>query len=73
MSAGAQHRRPPVSLLELTDTGRSAAEQVPVVLSEVQNAYLSGFSEGEWAQLLDMLRRLLANAERVKGAAEPAP
>jgi DNA-binding MarR family transcriptional regulator len=58
-----------VSLLELTDAGRQAVEQVPVVLSQVQNAYLSGFSEDEWLQLLGMLRRLLANADRFKGAA----
>lgn len=60
-----------VSLLALTDAGRQAAEQVPVVLSQVQNAYLSGFSEDEWLQLLGMLRRLLANADRFKGAAAP--
>ncbi len=58
-----------VSLLELTDAGRQAVEQVPVVLSQVQNAYLSGFSEDEWLQLLGMLRRLLANADRFKGSA----
>ena len=57
-----------VSLLELTDAGRQAAERVPVVLSQVQNAYLSGFTEDEWLSLLGMLRRLLANAERLKDA-----
>ena len=57
-----------VSLLELTDAGRQAAEQVPVVLSQVQNAYLSGFTEDEWLQMLGMLRRLLANAERFKAS-----
>lgn len=55
-----------VSHLQLTEEGLAAAAQVPSVLSEVQNAYLKGFSESEWLQLLDMLRRLGANAEAYK-------
>lgn len=55
-----------VSHLGLTPRGLAAAAQVPSVLSEVQNAYLKGFTETEWRQLLDMLRRLAANAEAFK-------
>lgn len=55
-----------VSHLTLTDTGLAAAAQVPHVLSQVQNAYLKGFSHEEWQQLLGMLRRLLVNAESLK-------
>jgi hypothetical protein len=55
-----------VSKLELTETGLAAAAQVPAVLSSVQNAYLKGFTHDEWQQLLDMLRRLGANAEAMK-------
>jgi len=59
-----QDRR--VSFLELTEAGKAAAAQVPPVLSDVQNAYLKGFSHAEWRQLLGMLERLLANAESAR-------
>jgi DNA-binding MarR family transcriptional regulator len=55
-----------VSHLELTPDGLAAAAKVPEVLSEVQNAYLKGFTHEEWQQLLGMLRRLGANAEAYK-------
>lgn len=56
-----------VSHLSLTDTGQAAAAQVPFVLSEVQNAYLKGFTREEWQLLLGMLSRVLANADALKG------
>lgn len=56
-----------VSHLSLTDTGQAAAAQVPFVLSDVQNAYLKGFTHEEWQQLLGMLSRVLANADALKG------
>ena len=59
-----QDRR--VSFLELTEAGMAAAAQVPPVLSDVQNAYLKGFSHAEWRQLLGMLERLLVNAESAR-------
>jgi DNA-binding MarR family transcriptional regulator len=49
--------------IELTDAGRAAAEQVPEVLSQVQNEHLAGFSEAEWEQLKSYLRRILDNAQ----------
>ncbi|MDB5892873.1 MAG: MarR family transcriptional regulator [Rhodoferax sp.] len=48
--------------LALTEAGHEAAKVVPQVLSQVQNAYLAGFSVEEWHTLKDMLRRMLANA-----------
>lgn len=56
-----------VSHLSLTDTGQAAAAQVPFVLSDVQNAYLKGFTREEWQLLLGMLSRVLANADALKG------
>jgi DNA-binding MarR family transcriptional regulator len=61
-----------VSKLELTETGLAAAAQVPAVLSSVQNAYLHGFNHTEWQQLLDMLRRMGANAEAMKSHEQAA-
>ena len=49
--------------IELTDEGRVAAQQVPEVLSRVQNEHLAGFSEAEWEQLKSYLRRILDNAQ----------
>ncbi|APW38726.1 MarR family transcriptional regulator [Rhodoferax koreense] len=54
--------------LALTDAGREAAKVVPQVLSEVQNAYLAGFSVEEWHTLKDLLRRLLDNANQQPSA-----
>ena len=42
--------------------GRTAAKEIPKVLSRVQNAYLSGFSETEFETLKIFLRRILHNA-----------
>jgi DNA-binding MarR family transcriptional regulator len=60
----AQDRR--VVDLQLTDSGRVLAAQVPPVLCEVLNAHLSGFSEAEWQQLIGLLMRLVANADRLR-------
>lgn len=49
--------------LELTEAGREAAKEIPVVLSRVQNAYLAGFTQEEFEALKGFLRRILANAE----------
>ena len=49
--------------IELTDEGRSAAKEVPYVLSRVQNEHLAGFSNEEWEQLKGYLRRILDNAQ----------
>ncbi|APE49417.1 MarR family transcriptional regulator [Delftia sp. HK171] len=61
--------------LVLTDEGRAMAAKVPQVLSSVMNAHMAGFSHDESRQLLDMLRRLLANGDAMRApeAAPPAP
>lgn len=54
--------------LELTDAGRDAAEDIPEVLCEVQNAHLAGFSVDEFTTLQDFLRRILANSHAVQAS-----
>ncbi len=49
--------------IELTEEGRTAALEVPQVLSRVQNEHLAGFSEEEWKQLRGYLQRILDNAQ----------
>ncbi len=63
----------------LTPEGEEAASRVPVVLSQVMNETLSGFSRAEWDTLKTMLQRMLDNAEsrrahdgEVEGAAAAA-
>ena len=48
--------------ISLTDDGKAAAKEIPEVLSRVQNAYLTGFSETEFDTLKIFLRRILHNA-----------
>ncbi|QJW85924.1 MarR family transcriptional regulator [Ramlibacter terrae] len=48
--------------LELTDSGREAAAQIPAELCKVQNALLQGLSVPEWEQLKSLLHRVLDNA-----------
>ena len=52
--------------VELTPEGDVAAQEVPIVLAQVLNEHLAGFSKTEWTQLKDMLRRMVVNG----GAAE---
>ena len=56
--------------LELTDAGRAAAQDIPVILSQVQNSYLAGFSEAEWHTLKGYLGRILDNAKTLQTAAD---
>ena len=49
--------------VELTPEGEVAAQEVPIVLAQVLNEHLAGFSKTEWAQLKDMLRRMVSNGE----------
>jgi Transcriptional regulators len=55
--------------LELTAAGREAAKEIPVVLSDVQNAFLQGLSVPEWQQLKSLLRRILDNGRARQAAA----
>lgn len=56
--------------LELTPEGRKAAEQIPAVLSRVQNAHLAGFSVEEWQTLKGYLHRMLDTAQTLQAATE---
>jgi len=56
--------------LELTDAGRAAAEDIPAILSDVQNAYLAGFSRDEWTALKGYLSRILDNGKTLQTAAD---
>lgn len=56
--------------LEMTREGRQAAKVVPLVLSNVQNQLLAGFSLDEWQRLKDYLRRILDNAQALPSAKE---
>ena len=49
--------------VELTPEGEVAAQEVPIVLAQVLNEHLAGFSKTEWSQLKDMLRRMVTNGE----------
>ena len=49
--------------IELTPEGEVAAQEVPVVLAQVLNEHLAGFSKTEWSQLKDMLKRMVTNGE----------
>jgi DNA-binding MarR family transcriptional regulator len=48
--------------IELTPEGTAAAQEIPKVLSGVQNALLAGFSQEEWHTLKGYLRRMLNTA-----------
>lgn len=52
--------------LRLTDAGRDVAQHVPSVLADVLNGHLQGFSETEWALMLQLLQRMLRNGEALK-------
>lgn len=56
--------------LELTDEGRAAAQEIPGVLCQVQNAHLRGFSHAEWQTLKSLLRRILENALAIQAGKE---
>jgi DNA-binding MarR family transcriptional regulator len=58
--------------LQLTAAGRAAAAQVPHVLAAVNNAFLHGFSEADWAQLRALVDRMAANGVALQ-AARPVP
>lgn len=53
--------------ITLTDAGRLAAQEIPGVLSRVQNAHLAGFSTEEFEALKGYLRRILNNARKTPG------
>jgi DNA-binding MarR family transcriptional regulator len=56
--------------IELTDEGRTAAGQIPAVLSKVLNDHLRGFSFDEWQTLKTLLTRMLGNAQQLQARRE---
>lgn len=56
--------------LALTEEGSEAAQEIPAVLSRVQNALLAGFTHEEWQTLKNYLRRMLENAQNQPAAGE---
>ena len=56
--------------LELTDTGRLAAQEIPGVLCKMQNTLLAGFSVDEWQNLKGYLRRMLDAAQNLQTPTE---
>ena len=64
--------------LTLTPAGEAVVEHVPQALADINNTYLNGFTLGEWEQLKQLLRRMLANspkslAEATEAAAADPP
>ncbi len=57
--------------IELTVAGRQAAEGIPAVLCQIQNAHLAGFSVDEFETLKGFLRRILGNAQTAAQASAP--
>ncbi len=56
--------------VELTDAGREAAQRIPAILCDVQNAHLKGFTQEEWQMLKGLLRRMLENGLAEQAARE---
>ena len=52
--------------IELTAAGAAAAQQIPAVLSRVQNTHLAGFTAEEWQTLKGLLRRVLSTAQTLR-------
>ena len=57
--------------IELTPSGVAAAQEIPAILSKVQNNYLSGFTLEEWQTLKSYLRRILDTAQTLNANATP--
>jgi DNA-binding MarR family transcriptional regulator len=57
--------------LALTKEGERVSALIPYGLSAVLNEHLQGFSTAEYKQLQSLLRRMIANGERVAGDDAP--
>jgi len=56
--------------LQLTPEGREVSKLVPAVLADVHNAHLAGFTHAEWATLIELLQRLVANGDAMRDPKE---
>jgi DNA-binding MarR family transcriptional regulator len=57
-----------VVMVSLSDEGQAATANAPQALAEIYNQLLAGFTEAEWRSLIDMLQRILVNAEALRAA-----
>ena len=55
--------------VSLTPEGEVAVQNVPVVLADVTNLHLEGFSRHEWETLKSLLNRMVANGDRLRDQA----
>ena len=60
-----------VVMVSLSEEGFAATANAPQALAEIYNQLLAGFSEPEWRSLIDMIKRILANAEALRAAPLP--
>ncbi|WP_397532612.1 MarR family winged helix-turn-helix transcriptional regulator [Roseateles sp.] len=56
-----------VVMVSLTAAGQEATAGVPVVLAEIFNDLLTGFSDAECRTLISLLQRLVVNGEALRG------
>jgi MarR family transcriptional regulator, transcriptional regulator for hemolysin len=61
------------SQISLTETARARMPQACEMVLDGNREALSGFTEQEAAQLVDLLTRLIANLDRLATAEEPPP
>jgi DNA-binding MarR family transcriptional regulator len=59
--------------LELTKEGERVSDLIPYALSTALNEHLAGFSKQEFQQMQSLLRRMIANGERVAGEKRSDP
>ncbi|QCB46157.1 MarR family transcriptional regulator [Hydrogenophaga sp. PAMC20947] len=52
--------------VSLTPEGDVALQSVPVVLADVTNLHLDGFSKAEWETLKGLLQRIVVNGDRLR-------
>lgn len=59
-----------VVVLSLTDEGRRITADLTAVLADTFNELLDGFSKDEWQLLVAMLKRMIANGDALRLAAD---
>lgn len=57
--------------LELTEAGSQLAAEVPVILSALLNQLLTGFSEDEFTQFNELLKRAFDNIQTLSKESDP--
>lgn len=57
--------------LELTEAGSQLAAEIPVILSALLNQALTGFSQDEFSQFSELLKRAFDNIQTLSKESEP--